>query len=95
MGRRNIESAAKIRLALKKEGIRTKEARSRQACGQGGVLLPQELAEASSEFGEVRDLIGKECGVSGFTVDKFKYIEKNAPNLADDLCSGKETQTDY
>ena len=39
MGRRNIESAAKIRLALKKEGIRSKEARNRQACGQGGVLL--------------------------------------------------------
>lgn len=97
MGRRNIETAAKIRLALKKEGILSKEAKKRSGFRsdlKGKVVegiplnnLPQDLAEG---YGEVRDLIGEECGVSGFTVDKFKYIEEKAPHIADDLCAGKK-----
>ena len=39
--------------------------------------------------GKVRDLIGQDAGVSGKTVDKFKYIEKHAPEMADSLCAGK------
>lgn len=87
--RRNIESAAKIRLGLKKESILSDKARNRQACGQGGVLLREKCPEANDEKGRVREIIGKSAGVSGKTVDKFKYIEENAPELADDLCTGK------
>ena len=52
-----------------------RQARERQACGQGGVLLKENLPEANNQ---VSDLIGKDAGVSGKTVDKFKYINKTA-----------------
>ena len=52
-----------------------RQARERQACGQGGVLLKENLPEANNQ---VRDLIGQDAGVSGKTVDKFKYINKTA-----------------
>ncbi len=54
-----------------------RQARERQACGQGGVLLRENLPQASQE-GKVRDLIVQDAGVSGNTVDKFKYINKTA-----------------
>lgn len=108
--RRNIETAAKIRLGLRKADVLAKQAKKRQ--GERTDLknnIPPDLAEC---YGDVRDLIGKEdrpwdksvpgfqgptsprdhckgAGVSGITVNKFKYIEKNAPKLADDLCTGK------
>ena len=85
--RRNIETAAKIRLGLRKKSILSKKARERQACGQGGVLLPPDLAEANKR--DVRDIIAKGVGIGHGTVDKFEYIEKHAPKLADDLCAGK------
>jgi len=88
MARRNIESAARISLALVKEGLLRDEARSRQACGQGGVLLPPDLAEGSK--GDVRDIIAKDAGVSHGTVDKFLFIQKHASEEEmKRLCSGE------
>ena len=88
MGRRNITIAAKIRLAMKKHGFLSDRAKDRQACGQGGVLLKENLPEAN-EKGQVRDLIGKDAGCSGKTVDKFLYIEKHDPELAEKIVKGE------
>lgn len=43
------------------------KARGRQACGQGGTLLPENLPEASK--GDARDLAAAQVGLSGKTVD--------------------------
>jgi len=83
--RRNIETPAKIRLGLKKERILSDKAEKRMKAGKK-IDPPPNLAGG---FGDVRDIIAKNAGVSHGTVDKFKYIEQNAPELADDLCSGK------
>jgi len=93
-GRRNLTDAAKIRLALKKKSVLDRQARKRQACGQGGVLLMENLPQAKEERCPVRDQIGKLAGLSGKTVDKFQYIEKHAPDLADKLCEGNHITND-
>jgi len=89
MGRRNITEAAKIRLALKKEDVLARQAERRMKLGgyecKGSIKHPKE----NFPEGQVRDLIGQDAGVSGKTVDKFKYIEKHAPEIADSLCTGK------
>jgi N6-adenosine-specific RNA methylase IME4/ParB-like chromosome segregation protein Spo0J len=89
MGRRNITIAAKIQLAMKKHAFLSDRARKRQACGQGGVLLRADLPQANEEEGRVRDLIGKDAGCSGKTVDKFLYIEEHAPELAEKVVRGE------
>ena len=89
MGRRNITTAAKIQLAMKKHGFLSDRARKRQACGQGGVLLRADLPQANEEEGRVRDLVGKDAGCSGKTVDKFLYIEKHDPILAEKIVKGE------
>ena len=43
------------------------KARERQACGQGGTLLPENLPEANK--GDARDLAAAQVGLSGKTVD--------------------------
>ena len=43
------------------------KARERQACGQGGNLLPENLPEANK--GDARDLAAAQVGLSGKTVD--------------------------
>jgi hypothetical protein len=92
MGRRNIESAAKIRLALNKEGIRSRQAEIRMKSGgydyKGSVKHPS--ADLRGSSGKATEFIAQDAGVSARSVELFKYIEKNAPNLADDLCSGKK-----
>ena len=47
--------------ALLVKSVVEKEARDRQACGQGGVLLKENLPEAN---GQTRDKIGELAGVS-------------------------------
>ena len=85
--RRNIETPAKIRLGLKKESILADKAEKRMKAGKN--IDPEENLPQGSRDPQVRDIIGKSAGVSGKTVDKFKYIQKKAPELADDLCAGK------
>jgi len=41
------------------------------------------------DHGKVRDLIGKDAGCSGKTVDKFLYIEKHDPELAEKIVKGE------
>ena len=87
--RRNIETPAKIRMGLKKKSILDKKAQKRKLTNLKQNSTDKENFPEREEKGQVRDIIGKNVGVSGKTVDKFKYIEENAPNLADDLCAGK------
>lgn len=93
MGRRNIESAAKIRLSLMKEEIRAKQSNSRQ--GERNDLkdsVKNISADLRGSSGKATEFIAQDAGVSARSVEQFKYIEKNAPNLADDLCSGKKVK---
>lgn len=89
--RRNIETPAKIRLGLKRESILSKKAEKRMKSGgyeyKGSVNHPSpNLGEGK---GKVTALIAKDIGVARGSIEKFKYIEENAPDLADDLCAGK------
>ena len=87
-GARAEETAAKIRLALKKEGVRTRQAEIRMKSGKK--TDPEQDLAQGSRAPQVRDLVAQDAGVGRGTVERFKYIEKNAPNLADDLCAGKK-----
>ena len=88
-GRRNITTAAKIRLAMKKIDIFKRRARKRQACGQGGVLLSADLRKGKDKCWTAEEM-GKDAGVSTRVVEQFMYIEKHAPKeLVNDLCEGK------
>jgi N6-adenosine-specific RNA methylase IME4 len=66
-GRRNMEPIDKIALAERMKPVYAAEAKRRQACGQGGVLLKAKLPEANP--GDTRDLLAKQCGVSPRTYD--------------------------
>jgi ParB-like chromosome segregation protein Spo0J len=74
MGRRNITTAAKIRLAMKKHGFLSDRAKERMRCGgyecKGSVKYPEVDLPQGSRAPQVRDLIGKEAGCSAKTVDK-------------------------
>jgi len=82
MARRNIESAARISLALVKEGLLRDESRDRQEDSQfqKSNTVPPDLAGRQTLFekGDVRDIIAKDAGVSHGTVDKFLFIQKHA-----------------
>jgi hypothetical protein len=84
LGRRNLTDAAKIRYALLGEDLEKKRAERRMNLGKSDPRadLPQ---------GKVRDIIAKKAGVGAKAVDKFKFIQENAPEVADALCRGNET----
>ena len=88
MGRRNITIAAKIQLAMKKHAFLSDRAKERKWSGKKSDL-PENLPEGCNEKGDVRDLIGKDAGCSGKTVDKFLYIEEHAPELAEKVVKGE------
>ena len=94
MARRNIESAARISLALLKEGLLRDDAEERQQGSQfqkSNTVVP-DLAPQQKLFeaGKVRDIIAKDAGVSHGTVDKFLFIKKHASEEEiQRLCSGE------
>jgi len=53
------------------------KAKEKQACGQGGVLLPQISAEAKPT--ETRKELAKIAGVSHDTVSKAKAVLESQP----------------
>ena len=61
---------------MKKHGFLSDRAEERKWSGKK-VDLEESLPEAN-EKGQVRDLIGKDAGCSGKTVDKFLFIQKHA-----------------
>jgi hypothetical protein len=87
-GRRNIAPYQRTKLALRLEEVIAARAKANQKGGQGGVLLPQNSAEASHV--ETREEIAKLAGVSRDTVDKVKQIEKKAtPEVKASLAKGE------
>ena len=92
MGRRNVTTAAKIRLAMKKVDIFRARAEKRMKSGgyqcKGSVKHPS--LDPGEGSGKVSEEIAKDAGVSRNAVEQFMYIEKHAPKeLVQDLCDGK------
>jgi len=92
--RRNLTTAAKIRLAMKKMDIFKNRAEKRMKSGgyecKGSVKHPS--ADLREGKGKAAEKIAKEAGpnVSTRVVEQFMYIEKHAPEkLVNDLCEGK------
>ena len=76
-GRRNLTKFQRSELALKLKPMLAAQAKERQRGGQGGILLPQNSAEAK---GETREDIAKIAGVSRDTISKVSVIqEKGSP----------------
>lgn len=89
--RRNLPDFIKGELALELEKLESQKARKRQACGRGGSLLLQHVAEGSGldEKGTTRDRIGKMVGLSGEQIRRIKKIkEKAIPEDIDALRKG-------
>lgn len=88
LGRRNISLFTRTVLALKKEEIFKRQAKARQKCGQGGVLLRQKSAEATLDKPDDRKTaaqVGKIANASRDTVAKVKKIQEAAKQgLIDD-----------
>ena len=81
LGRRNLTDYQRAEIALSLKEDLAKLARERQRGGQGGILLPAKLPEAS---GETRDALADMAGVSGRTLDKVERIEAEAiPEIRD------------
>lgn len=94
MGRRNINNAEKIRLAMKKIDILSQAAEDRKLSNLKQFQTSdneQTTVSADLRFreGKVSEEIAKTAGVSARSVEQFKYIEKHAPEIADSLCTGK------
>ena len=75
-GRRNLKPYDRSVLALELEPLYAAEARRRQSCGQGGVLLLQNSAKAKPLHTDER--LAKVAGVSRDTIRKVKVIENEA-----------------
>lgn len=94
--RRNLEEPAKVKISLGIEEIEKKKAEKRMKSGgyecKGSVKYPRDkVPQGESETGKVRDIIGKRAGVSGKTVDRFKYIQEKAdPKIVQSLCDGEK-----
>ena len=88
-GRRNLSGYERSKLALRLEPLLKAEAKKRQSGGQGGVLLVQNSAQAI-DTRKTRDELAAIAGVSHDTIEKVKFIEKNATReTKSDLSSGK------
>jgi ParB-like chromosome segregation protein Spo0J len=71
-GRRNLQPFTRTNLALTLEPLIALKAKANQACGQGGVLLEQNSAQAI----KTREEVAKAANVSRDTVAKVKLINK-------------------
>ncbi len=99
LGRRNLPSYERARLALQLKPILAEEAKRRQAEYHGNQYggLPQKSAEvqkdgkaARSSQGEVREQLAKAAGVSHDTIAKVEKIEaRAAPELKAQLRRGE------
>ena len=94
MGRRNINNAEKIRLAMKKIDIlsRAAEGRKLSTLKQFQTSDNEQTTDSADlryREGKVAEHIAKTAGVSARSVEQFIYIQKHAPEMADSLCSGQ------
>ena len=88
--RRQLSASELAFVALEIEKYEAGEAKKRQACGQGGVLLPALVPEAK---GEAREKAAAAVGVSPRYVQDAKKIEAAAPELAAQVRAGQKTLT--
>jgi len=91
LGRRNLTDAARIALALKKEGLLKSMAKERQTLGgkHKGKLMTKS-STASEESGTVRKSLAKEAGVGQGTLQRYAQImEQGNPALIEAVKSGK------
>ena len=75
-GRRNLSPYIRAQLALKLKPIISIKAKENKACGQGGVLLPQNSVEAKID---TQKELARIAGVSHDTIHKVEVIEAKAP----------------
>lgn len=81
MHRRHLTETQKSLVAAKAEEVYKAKAKQRQRGGQGGVLLKENLPEAT---GQARDQAGAAVGVSGKSVDYASAVLKNgSPKLVE------------
>lgn len=86
LSRRNISAYARVSLELLKAPLIAEQARDRQACGQGGILLRHNSDKAI----DTKKEIAKLAGVSHDTVNRVKKIEEKAPEeVKNKLVSGE------
>ena len=75
--RRNLTPYQRTEIALQFKSAIEKQAKERQRCGQGGILLKQNSADATKEC-NTRDELAKLAGVSKDTVSRVEYLDKYA-----------------
>ena len=82
--RRNLNASQRAMVAASFMEYETMEAKKRQACGQGGVLLVEPVPQAKA-----RDKAGERLGVSGrYVGDAVKVIETGTPALVEEVRKG-------
>lgn len=87
--RRNLTTAARIRMSMKKVGLFRERANKRMLAGKKA----DPSADLREGSGKVSEEVAKDAGVSPRAVEQFMYIEKHAPKkVVDDLCEGKVTK---
>jgi N6-adenosine-specific RNA methylase IME4/ParB-like chromosome segregation protein Spo0J len=84
--RRHLSSSQKAVIALEVEQLLATEARERQRGGQGGILLPQNFAEAK---GESREQAAAIVGSNRQYVSDAKKLASEAPELLEKVRSGE------
>ena len=92
LGRRNLHVLDREALTSIKREALARQARRRQATSTGGVnpQLRENLPQA--DIGRVRDIIGKELGVSGRQVDKLHEINtKASQEIKQQIRDGKKS----
>jgi len=94
LGRRNLNDAQRIELALCKEEVLREKAKERQAQAGGDrkseKSLPPKKTNSSNEHGEVRDFIAKDANVSHGTVQNYKQIKNSGDaDLLQKVLSGE------
>jgi len=94
LGRRNLNDAQRIELALCKEEVLRAQARHRQSLAREGVrsekMVVPKKTKPSDEHGKVRDFIAKEANVSHGTVQNYKQIKNSGDaELLQQVLSGE------
>lgn len=83
--RRHLTQSQKSAVAVELLPMLEEEARKRQACGQGGVLLSANLREAN---GKASDKAGEMLGVSGRSVEHAAAVQRQAPEVFERVKAG-------
>lgn len=91
VNRRHLDPSQRAAAAVLMLPVFEAEARERQRCGQGGVLLEETFPQASDRERDTqaRDQAGDLLGVSGRTVQKAKKVHAESPALFAEVQAGR------